>query len=46
MVDSFSKFVEVFKTKEITTPFTITKLREMFSRYGLFDTIVSDNEDV
>lgn len=43
VVDSHSKFVEVFKTKEITTSFTITKLREMFSRYGLVDTIVSDN---
>lgn len=27
----------------MTTNFTIVKLREMFSRYGLVDTLVSDN---
>lgn len=43
VVDSFSKFVEVFKTKDMTTNFTIVKLREMFSRYGLVDTLVSNN---
>lgn len=41
--DSFSKWVEVFKTKTITAAFTISKLRETFCRYGLVDTIVSDN---
>lgn len=43
VIDSFSKFVEVFKTKEITTAFTISKIRELFSRYGLVDILVSDN---
>lgn len=43
IIDSFSKFIEVFKTKEITTAFTINKLRETFARYGLVDTLVSDN---
>lgn len=43
IIDAFSKFVEVFKTKDLTTAFTIRKLRELFSRYGLVDTLVSDN---
>ena len=43
IIDSFSKFVEVFKTKEITTNFTIGKLRETFARFRLVDTLVSDN---
>lgn len=43
VVDSFSKWVEVFKTKDMTTSFVITKLRETFCRYGLVDTLVSDN---
>lgn len=43
VIDSFSKWTEVFKTKEITSAFTIGKLRELFCRYGLVDTLVSDN---
>ncbi|XP_030380032.1 uncharacterized protein K02A2.6-like [Scaptodrosophila lebanonensis] len=43
VIDSFSKWVEVYKTKEITSTFTINKLREIFCRYGLIDTLVSDN---
>ncbi|XP_031635639.1 uncharacterized protein K02A2.6-like [Contarinia nasturtii] len=43
VVDSYSKWIEVFKTKQMTTSFTISKLRETFSRYGLIDTLVSDN---
>lgn len=43
IVDSYSKWVEVFKTKEMTTNFTIAKLRETFCRYGLVDVIVTDN---
>lgn len=43
IIDSFSKWVEVFKTKNITSAFTISKLREVFSRFGLVDTLVSDN---
>lgn len=43
IVDSFSKWLEVFKTNTITSKFTIIKLRETFCRYGLPDTIVTDN---
>lgn len=43
VIDSYSKWVEVFKTKQITSEFTISKLDEMFSRYGFVNTIVSDN---
>lgn len=43
IIDSFSKWVEVFKTKCITTNFTISKLRDVFGRFGLIDTLVSDN---
>lgn len=43
IVDSFSKWIEVFKTTSITSNFTINKLRETFCRYGLVDTLVSDN---
>ncbi|XP_055910799.1 uncharacterized protein K02A2.6-like [Eupeodes corollae] len=43
VIDSFSKWVEVFKTKEITSSFTISKLRELFCRYGLVDVLVTDN---
>lgn len=43
VVDSFSKWTEVFKTKSMTSSFTINKLRETFSRFGMVDVIVSDN---
>lgn len=43
VIDSYSKWVEVFKTKDMTTSFTIHKLRELISRFGLFDILVSDN---
>ncbi|XP_017493596.1 PREDICTED: uncharacterized protein K02A2.6-like [Rhagoletis zephyria] len=43
IIDSFSKWPEVFKTKVITATFTINKLREVFSRFGLCDVLVSDN---
>lgn len=43
VIDSLSKWAEVFKTKDITSTFTIGKIRELISRYGLPDTIVSDN---
>lgn len=39
----FSKWPEVFKTHDITSKFTVSKLREVFARFGLPDTIVSDN---
>lgn len=43
IVDSYSKWVEAFLTKSITSIYTIKKLREAFGRYGLIDTLVSDN---
>lgn len=43
LTDSYTKWVEVFKTKTITSSFTIDKLREVFCRYGLVNTLVSDN---
>lgn len=43
VIDSYSKWVEVFKTKDTNSHFTISKLRELFCRYGLVDTLVSDN---
>ncbi|XP_055913225.1 uncharacterized protein K02A2.6-like [Eupeodes corollae] len=43
IIDSFSKWIEVFKTKTITSACTIKFLRETFCRYGLPDIIVSDN---
>lgn len=43
VVDAYSKWIEVFKTKTITTAYTINKLKEVFSRYGLVHIIVSDN---
>ncbi|XP_037931260.1 uncharacterized protein K02A2.6-like [Teleopsis dalmanni] len=42
-IDFHSKWVEIFKTKCITSNFVISKLREMFCRFGLVKTIVSDN---
>lgn len=42
VIDSYSKWPEVFKTKTITADFTIRKLREVFARYGLPEVIVSD----
>lgn len=43
ITDAYSKWPEVFRTKDITSNFTVNKLREVFSRFGLPDTIVSDN---
>lgn len=43
ITDAFSKWPEVFRTREITSKFTINKLREVFARFGLPETIVSDN---
>ncbi|XP_059223944.1 uncharacterized protein K02A2.6-like [Stomoxys calcitrans] len=43
IIDSYSKFVEVFPTKSITSHFTETKIRELFCRYGLVDIVVTDN---
>ena len=43
VVDAYSKFPEVVKMTSATATVTIKALREMFSRYGLTDIIVSDN---
>nr|XP_022910493.1 uncharacterized protein K02A2.6-like [Onthophagus taurus] len=43
LVDSYSKWLEVIPTKSITSSITINILREIFSRFGLPYTIVSDN---
>lgn len=43
IVDSFSKWVEVFKTTSTTSAVTIKHLRETFCRFGLAEVIASDN---
>ncbi|GAA56233.1 hypothetical protein CLF_110334 [Clonorchis sinensis] len=43
VVDAFSKWPEVLIMSEITTMATITKLRHLFSIFGILGTIVSDN---
>ena len=43
VVDAYSKFPEVVKMTSTTAAVTIKALREMFSRYGLPEIIVSDN---
>jgi len=43
VVDSYSKWSEVVITKQITSNFTVEKLREMFCRYGLIDVLVTNN---
>lgn len=43
LIDSYSKWPEVFISKSMTTEFTISRLRETFARYGLPIVLVSDN---
>lgn len=43
IVDAYSKWLEVFKTRDITSAFSISKLREVFCRFGIPDVVVSDN---
>lgn len=43
IVDSFSKWIEVFITKNPNAEFTLEKLYETACRFGLPDTIVTDN---
>ena len=43
VVDSFSKWPEVFRCKSPTTDFTIKTLHELFARFGVVDCLVSDN---
>ena len=44
IVDSFTKWPVVFKCKTPSTKTTIKMLQELFSRFGLPETIVSDND--
>lgn len=43
MVDSYTKWPEVVRTKEITTTATLRILRGIFARYGQPETLVTDN---
>ena len=43
VVDSHSKWPEVFQMKRPTSTNTVNRLHELFARYGVVDTIVSDN---
>ena len=43
IVDAYSKFPEVVKMKNTTGNTTVTVLRDIFSRYGLPEILVSDN---
>ncbi|XP_054283553.1 uncharacterized protein LOC129000616 [Macrosteles quadrilineatus] len=43
LVDSFSKWIEVFVMKSTSSLKTIERLRSLFASYGLPDTLVSDN---
>lgn len=43
VVDSFSKWPEIFIMPNMTAGTTISRLRELNSRFGIMDIIVSDN---
>ncbi|XP_008200522.1 uncharacterized protein K02A2.6 [Tribolium castaneum] len=43
IVDSYTKWIEVFPTSNMTANTTINILRETFARFGLPYTVVSDN---
>ena len=43
IVDSHSKWLEVFEMSTTTTTKTITKLRDLFARFGIPEQVVSDN---
>lgn len=43
VVDAKSKWVEVFSTRNATSSFTIAKLCDLITRFGIPDEIVSDN---
>ena len=42
VVDSYSKWPEVFQMKKPTSTNTVNRLHELFARFGVVDTIVSD----
>ena len=43
IIDSFTKWLEVFECRNLSTEITIEKFREHFSRFGIPTTVVSDN---
>lgn len=43
ILDSFSKWVEIYKMTNISAKETVSKLRDCFARFGLPELIVSDN---
>ena len=43
IVDAHSKWIEAFKMNSTTATATIEVLRTTFARYGLFESIISDN---
>lgn len=43
VIDSYSKWIEVFKMNKCTSNETVERLRETFARFGLPKTIISDN---
>ncbi|PIK51938.1 Transposon Ty3-I Gag-Pol polyprotein [Apostichopus japonicus] len=43
VVDYYSKFVEISQLRETTSKEVINKLKEIFSRHGIPDVLVSDN---
>ena len=43
VVDSYSKWQKVFQMKRPTSTNTVNRLHELFARFGVVDTIVSDN---
>ena len=43
IVDSYSKWPEVFRCKNPTTETTINTLHELFARFGVVDIVVTDN---
>ena len=43
VVDAYSKFPEVVKMTSTTSTSTVNALRDIFSRYGLPEIMVSDN---
>ncbi|XP_041785511.1 uncharacterized protein K02A2.6-like [Anopheles merus] len=43
VVDAFSKWPEIYKTTTTTTSATISMIRNIFTRFGMPETLVSDN---
>ncbi|XP_058448351.1 uncharacterized protein K02A2.6-like [Malaya genurostris] len=43
VVDAYSRWPEVIPTKRITTAATLTMFREIFSRHGMPETLITDN---